>query len=36
MAQSVECPNLDFNLGHDPGVVGLRPVLGSVLSVEPA
>ena len=28
MAQSVECPTLDFSLGHDPGVMGSSPALG--------
>ena len=36
MAQSVECPTLDFGSGHDPRVVELSPVLGSVLNMEPA
>ena len=35
MAQSVECPTLDFGSGHDPRVVGSSPTSGSVLSVEP-
>ena len=33
--QLVERPTLDFGSGRDPRVVGLGPVLGSVLSVEP-
>ena len=36
LAQSVECPTLDFGSGHDPRVVELSPVLGSVLNMEPA
>ena len=37
MAQSIERPTPDFGLGHDPTrVVGLSPVSGSELSVEPA
>ena len=36
MAQSVECPILDFGSGHDPLVRGSSPVSGSVLSMEPA
>ena len=35
MAQLVECLTFDFGSGHDPRVVGLSPVSGSVLSVEP-
>lgn len=35
-AGSVEHPTLDVHSGHDPSVVGLSPVLGSVLSAEPA
>ena len=31
VAQSVECPTLDFNSGHDLGVLGSRPTLGSVV-----
>ena len=36
MAQSVECPTLDFGSGHDPRVVESSPGLGSTLSMEPA
>ena len=36
VAQSVDCPTLDFGSGHDPRVVGSSPKLGSGLSVEPA
>ena len=36
LAQSVEHPTLDFSSGRDSEVVGLSPVLGSVLSTEPA
>ena len=36
VAQLVEHPTLDFGLGHDPMVMGSNPLLGSVLSVEPA
>jgi len=36
MAQSVEHPTLDFSSGHDLRVVGLSPVLGSVLGGESA
>ena len=38
MAQSVDHLNLtlDFGLGHDPRVMGLSPVSGSELSMEPA
>ena len=35
-AQSVECPTLDFSLGHDPRVVRSSLALGnSTLSAEP-
>ena len=30
----VKCLSLDFSSGHDLRVVGLSPILGSVLSVE--
>ena len=33
---SVECLTLDFGSVHDPRPVGLNPVLGFVLSVDPA
>ena len=36
MAQSFECPTLDFDSGHDPKVMGSSPTLVSLLSVEPA
>ena len=36
MAQSVECPTLDFSSGHDLMVVGSRPKSDSILSVKPA
>ena len=36
VAQSVEHPTLDFGPGHDPRLMGLSPVLSSVLSTEPA
>ena len=36
MAQSVERLTLDSGSGHDPKVVGSKPVLGSALSVETA
>ena len=36
MAQSVEHPTLDFSSGHDPRFLGLKPVWGSMLSVEAA
>ena len=36
MDQSVEHPTLDFGSGHDSRVVGLSPISGSALSVEPA
>lgn len=36
VAQSAEHTTLDFGLGHEPRVVGLRLALGSVLSMEPA
>ena len=35
-AQWVERLALDFSSGHDPRVMGLSPVSGSMLSVEPA
>ena len=31
MAQSVECPALDFGSGHDPRVMGSSPESGSAL-----
>lgn len=34
MAQSIEWPALDFGLGHDFRVLGLGPMLGSMLSEE--
>ena len=34
MAQSVECPTLDFGSGHVPRVVGLSPASGSAPSLE--
>ena len=34
MAQSVEQPTLAFSSGHDPRVMGLSPVSGSMLSAE--
>ena len=34
-AQLVEHLTLDFSSGHDPRVVGLSPMLGSVLNIEP-
>ena len=36
VAQSDKRPTLDFHSGHDPGVVGSSPELGSEPSVEPA
>ena len=36
VAHSAECPSLDFGSGHDPRVMGLSPMLGSVLSMKPA
>ena len=36
MAQSVECPTLDFGSGHGLTVVRLSSMSGSMLSVEPA
>ena len=36
MTQSVECLTLNLGSGHDPRIVGLSPMLGSVLGVEPA
>ena len=36
MAHSVECLTLGFHLGYDPRVMGLNPMLGSALSMEPA
>ena len=36
VAQSDECPTLDFGSGHGPRVVGSSPALGSMLSAEPA
>ena len=35
MAQSVKHPTLDHSSGLDLWVVNLRPMLGSVLDVEP-
>ena len=35
-AQCVKHPSLDFGSGHDPRVVRLSPMLGSVLGVESA
>ena len=35
-AQSVECLTLDFGSGHGPRVVGLSPMSGSMLSMQPA
>ena len=35
-AQSVKCLTLDIGLGHDLVVLGLSPMWGSVLRVEPA
>ena len=34
VAQSVECLTPDFGSGHDLGVMGLSPMLGSVFSME--
>ena len=34
VAQLVECQTLDFSSGHDPRVVGLRPMSGSELIVQ--
>ena len=36
LGSSVEHLTLDFGSGHDLGVMGLSPVLGSMLSMEPA
>ena len=36
VAQSVECPTLDFGSGRDLRVVGLSPASGSILSMESA
>ena len=36
MAHSVEYLTPDFGSGHDLRVVGLSPVLGSALGMEPA
>ena len=36
VAQSVDRLTLDFDSGHDPGVVESSPALGSALRVEPA
>ena len=36
VAQSVICPILDSNSGHDLRVVGIRPSMGSMLDMEPA
>ena len=36
MAQSVECPTLDFGSSHDLRVMGLSPASGFVLSGESA
>ena len=35
VAQSVECPTLNFGSGHDPRVVGSSPPEGSMLTMEP-
>lgn len=35
MAKSVVCPTLDLSLALDLRVVGLGPVMGSTLGVEP-
>ena len=35
VAQSFECPTLDFSSGHDPRVMESNPTSGSMLSVEP-
>ena len=36
VAQSIECPTVDFNLGHDLRVMGLSPIWGSMLGKESA
>ena len=36
VAQSVKHLTLDFNSGHDLGVVGSSPMLGSMLGMAPA
>ena len=36
LGDSVKRPTLGFGSGHNPGVVGSSPMLGSVLSMEPA
>ena len=36
VAQSGEQPILDFGSGHDLRIMGSRPALGSVLSLESA
>ena len=36
MAQSGECPTLDFSSGRDPRAVGSSLALGSALNIEPA
>ena len=36
MAQLVKHPTLGFHSGHDLRVVGMRPISGSSLWVEPA
>ena len=36
VAQLVGHPALDFSSGHDPRVMGLSPMSGSALSMEPA
>ena len=36
VAQSVNCPIIDFSSCHDLAVVGSSPMPGSALSVEPA
>ena len=36
VAQFVERQILDFHSGHDPRDMGLSPVSGSMLSMEPA
>lgn len=35
MAESDECPALDFGSGHDPKALSLSPVSGLVLGMEP-
>ena len=36
VAHSVECLTLDFSSGHDPMVVRLIPMSGSMFNMEPA